>query len=180
VIAGTVGTVQAACMIVLKLPGGAYADRWDRRKTAVICDVARGVVLAVLGLLVITGGVWWPIVGTVAVIDAAGNAIFSPAAMAALPVIVEDEQLRQAWAVTEARTYAAGWPAPRSEAACSCSVAQCRSWPTRPPTSSLRSPSDGCAAIFNPRDLRRADDCSATCATGSATAGTTGWSEQSC
>jgi hypothetical protein len=54
----------------------------------------------------------WPAVAAVAVIDAAGKALFLPAVMTALPVIVEDEQLRQAWALTEARSYAAGLAGP--------------------------------------------------------------------
>jgi MFS family permease len=112
VIAGAVGTVQAATAIALQLPGGALADRWDRRRTAVICDGTRGVVLAVLGLLILTGTVPWPAIAAVAVIDAAGKALFLPAVMTALPVIVEDEQLRQAWALTEARSYAAGLAGP--------------------------------------------------------------------
>jgi hypothetical protein len=54
----------------------------------------------------------WPIVLAVAVIDRAANVLFSPAASAALPAIVADQQLEQAWAATEARTYAASLAGP--------------------------------------------------------------------
>jgi Major Facilitator Superfamily len=43
----------------------------------------------------------------VAVIDRVGDTLFTPASMAALPLIVPDEQLEAAWAVNEGRVYAA-------------------------------------------------------------------------
>jgi hypothetical protein len=43
----------------------------------------------------------------VSVIEGAAGTIFTPAAAAALPVIVPDGQLEQAWAATEARSYGA-------------------------------------------------------------------------
>lgn len=48
----------------------------------------------------------------VAVIDRAGDTLFTPASMAALPLIVADEQLESAWAVTEGRQYAANLVGP--------------------------------------------------------------------
>ena len=98
--------------LVLGLPGGAISDRLDRRRTMIVCDTARGVVLALLAALVLLHLVTWPVVLIVAVIDGGANVLFNPSASAALPGIVADEQLERAWAATEARTYAASLAGP--------------------------------------------------------------------
>ena len=48
----------------------------------------------------------------VCVIEGGAGAIFYPAATAALPGIVADGQLEEAWAATEARTYGASLAGP--------------------------------------------------------------------
>jgi MFS family permease len=111
-IAGVVATVRLVVQLVLGLPGGALADRFDRRLTMIACDTVRAAVLGVLVALVLLHVVTWPVVLVVSVIDGAANVLFDPSAMAALPAIVADEQLEQAWAATEARTYGASLAGP--------------------------------------------------------------------
>ena len=111
-IAGLAGTVPLVVQLLLALPGGALSDRLDRRLTMIVCDTGRGAALAVLAVLVLLHLVSWPVVVAVAVIDQAASMLFSPAASAALPAIVADEQLEPAWAATEARTYAASLAGP--------------------------------------------------------------------
>ena len=111
-IAGIVGTVQLAVEMILGLPGGAISDRLDRRLAMIACDTVRAGALAVLAVLVVLNVATWPVVMAVAVIDSGANALFSPAATAALPAIVADQQLEQAWAATEARTYTASLVGP--------------------------------------------------------------------
>jgi MFS family permease len=94
------------------LPGGAISDRLDRRLTMIVCDTGRGVVLALLAILVLLHLVTWPVVMAVAVIDGGASVLFNPSAIAALPGVVADEQLERAWAATEARTYAASLVGP--------------------------------------------------------------------
>ena len=112
VIAGVVGTVRLVVQLILGLPGGAISDRLDRRLTMIVCDTGRAVVLALLAVLVLVHLVTWPVVLVVAVIDGGAGVLFDPSASAALPTIVADQQLEQAWAATEARTYAAGLAGP--------------------------------------------------------------------
>jgi MFS family permease len=112
VLAGAVGTVRAITIICLQLPAGALSDRFDRRLTMIICDTMRAVLLAVLTVLIVTHLAPWPIVMTVSVIEGGANAIFTPAAAAALPGIVPDAQLEEAWAATEARGYGASLAGP--------------------------------------------------------------------
>jgi MFS family permease len=112
VLAGAVATVRAITVICLQLPAGALSDRLDRRLTMIICDTMRAVLLAVLAVLIVAHLAPWPVVMVVSVIEGGAGAIFTPAAAAALPGIVPDGQLEQAWATTEARAYAAGLAGP--------------------------------------------------------------------
>src|SRR3984957_7821948 len=111
-IAGAVGTVSFAVQLAVTLPGGALADRFDRRLAMIACDSVRAVALALLTVLVLAGLATWPAVLAVSVVDGAANVLFDPSAMAALPAIVADEQLEQAWAATEARTHRASLAGP--------------------------------------------------------------------
>ncbi|WP_405864134.1 MFS transporter [Streptomyces sp. NBC_00005] len=112
VLAGVVGTVRAITLLCLQLPAGALSDRFDRRLTMIICDVVRAVLLALLGILIVLDLASWPVVLAVSLIEGAAGAIFDPSAAAALPGIVPDAQLEQAWAATEARTYGASLAGP--------------------------------------------------------------------
>jgi MFS family permease len=111
-LAGVVGTVRLVVQLVVGLPGGALSDRFDRRLTMISCDTIRAAVLALLVALVLLHVVSWPVVMVISVIDGGANVLFDPSANAALPGIVADEQLEQAWAATEARSYAAGLAGP--------------------------------------------------------------------
>ncbi|MFJ9901893.1 MFS transporter [Streptomyces sp. NPDC101152] len=112
VLAGVVGTVRAIAVLCLQLPAGALSDRFDRRLTMVICDVVRAVMLALLGTLIMLDLASWPVVLAVSLVEGAAGAVFDPSAAAALPGIVADGQLEQAWAATEARTYGASLAGP--------------------------------------------------------------------
>src|SRR5579863_8077744 len=59
VLAGVAGTARAVATLCLQLPAGALADRFDRRLTMIICDIARAALLAVLCLLVATHHAPW-------------------------------------------------------------------------------------------------------------------------
>jgi MFS family permease len=112
VLAGVAGSARAITLLCLQLPAGALSDRFDRRLTMIICDTMRAVLLAVLAVLTVAHLASWPIVMAVSVIEGGAGALFTPAAAAALPAIVPDGQLEQAWAATEARTYGASLAGP--------------------------------------------------------------------
>jgi len=112
VLAGVAGTARAITLLCLQLPAGALSDRFDRRLTMIICDTMRAVLLAVLAVLIVAHLASWPVVMAVSVIEGGAGALFTPAAAAALPAIVPDEQLEEAWAATEARTYGASLAGP--------------------------------------------------------------------
>jgi MFS family permease len=112
VLAGVVGTARAGTRLCLQLPAGALADRFDRRRTMIICDTMRAVLMTLLGLLIVARLASWPVVLVVSLIEGGASALFDPAATAALPGIVPDGQLEEAWAATEARTYGASLVGP--------------------------------------------------------------------
>jgi MFS family permease len=107
VLAGIVATAREVALICLQLPAGALSDRLDRRLTMIVCDVLRAVLLVALGVLIALQLASWPVVLVVSVVEGSASAIFNPAATAALPAIVADSQLEEAWAATEARTWGA-------------------------------------------------------------------------
>lgn len=107
VLAGVVGTARAITVMCLQLPAGALADRFDRRRTMIVCDSVRAALMVVLCLLVAVHLASWPVVLVVSMIEGGAGALFDPSAAAALPGIVPDGQLEEAWAATEARGYVA-------------------------------------------------------------------------
>ncbi|MEW2397622.1 MFS transporter [Streptomyces sp. NPDC046862] len=111
-LAGVVGTVRAITVLCVKLPAGALSDRFDRRLTMIICDITRAVLLALLGILIALDAASWQVVLAVSLIEGAAGAVFDPSAAAALPGIVPDEQLEQAWAASPSRVFMAVFRSP--------------------------------------------------------------------
>lgn len=111
-LAGIVATLASLAAFVVRLPAGSLADRVDRRRTMVITDAVRAVVLLALFVAVVTHHVSWPIVLVVAIIDRLGDTIFSPTSTAILPAIIEDSQFEGAVAANEGRQYAASMIGP--------------------------------------------------------------------
>lgn len=112
VLAGVVGTAREIALICVQLPAGALSDRFDRRLTMIACDTLRAALLAVLGILIAVHLASWPAVLVVSLVEGAAGGLFDPSAAAALPAIVADEQLVEAWAATEGRTWAASLAGP--------------------------------------------------------------------
>jgi MFS family permease len=107
-----VGTARAITQLCLQLPAGALSDRFDRRLTMISCDAIRAVLMGLLGTMIMLHLASWPVVLAVSLVEGGAGTIFDPAATAALPQIVPDGQLEQAWAATEARTYGASLAGP--------------------------------------------------------------------
>jgi MFS family permease len=112
VLAGTVGSVAAVVGVMGRLPAGALADRYDRRRTMLICDAVRGVVMGVVVAAVLTHHIGWPAIVVVASIDALGDGVFFAAGSALLPMLVPEDAIETAWAATQARGQAASIAGP--------------------------------------------------------------------
>lgn len=91
----TVAAGYAAWLLV-GLPAGALVDRWPRRLTLVVADLARAALLAVLAAAILFGTAnLWVLVVVVFLLGVAG-CFFDPAAQAALPLIVGRDSQRLA------------------------------------------------------------------------------------
>lgn len=83
----TVAATYAAWLLV-GLPAGALVDRWPRRRTMVIADLVRALIIGGLGLAVIAGvAQMWLLILSVFLLGVA-SCFFDPAAQAALPAVV--------------------------------------------------------------------------------------------
>jgi MFS family permease len=98
---GLVGAVRVLPYVVLSVPAGVIVDRFDRRMVLLVTDVARGVVMLGLALLVAIEAPLLPIV-VLTLLAACFSTFFGPAIGAYLPTLVRDESelgpANSAWA----------------------------------------------------------------------------------
>jgi MFS family permease len=110
--AGLVGTVGAVVRGAASLPGGALADRWNRRRVMLVSDLARLALFAALGFATVTGHLSLPLIIAVVSGDALFDVLFSPAEIAAVAQLVPADQLPDAFARDQARSYGASMLGP--------------------------------------------------------------------
>ncbi|HST67113.1 MAG TPA: MFS transporter [Mycobacteriales bacterium] len=109
-LAGVVGFAQTLPFLLLYLPGGAWVDRWDRRRTMIVCELGRAVALGSVAVTAVLGGVHAVPVWQLAVVAFAEGSLFvlfDLAEGAALPRLVPPEQVPTAVAWNQARTQGA-------------------------------------------------------------------------
>jgi MFS family permease len=96
-----VGIAMAVPTIALLLLGGVICDRFDRRRIMLAADLTRGLAVALMAALSLTGLLeLWHVVGLVAVYGA-GTAFFNPAFDAIVPEVLPGEELGQANALDQ-------------------------------------------------------------------------------
>lgn len=105
--AGAISTIGAALAATCRLPGGAMADRWSRRRLMLSCDGGRLGASLVLSLCLLLGHPTLLLVLGVVSVNAILDVLFSPAETAAVSRIVPPDQLAAAFSGNEARRYAA-------------------------------------------------------------------------
>ncbi len=90
---GVVLALASIPFLALSLPAGAWIDRWDRKRTMLICDVGRGLTLICLvGGLVLGHPSLWLVYGTT-LAEGTCSVFFSLAETASLPQVVDQRQL---------------------------------------------------------------------------------------
>jgi MFS family permease len=91
VVLGIVGAARIVPYILLSVPAGIVADRYDRRLILIVTDLARGVIMLALTALTLVDG---PIIAVVALslLAACFSAFFSPAIGSLIPSLVADER----------------------------------------------------------------------------------------
>ncbi|MFJ1767388.1 MFS transporter [Amycolatopsis sp. NPDC088138] len=105
--AGAVGSVQVLTVGLVSIPAGSLADRFDRRKLLLACDVVRAVLLALFGVLILLGQSNIFFVFTTAIISSACLGISNPPALAAIKQLVPPSQLTRATAQNQIRPLGA-------------------------------------------------------------------------
>ncbi len=105
---GIVGVLSTLPDLVVGLPAGAYADRWDRRRMMLGADLGRAVLTALVPLSVWLGGPTLAVVIGVAFPLNVLRVLWLAAFTAAVPGLVGREQVPRANGVLEA-AWTVGW-----------------------------------------------------------------------
>jgi MFS family permease len=90
IVLGIVGAARLIPYLVLSIPAGIVADRFDRRLILLITDLIRGGLMVMLVVLTAGGASIWAIVA-IAILATCASAFFGPAITAYLPSVVGDE-----------------------------------------------------------------------------------------
>ena len=111
VLLGIVGAARVLPYVVLSVPAGIAADRFDRRLVLLVTDLARGVIMLGLAALVAVDGPLWSIVA-LAVLATCFSSFFGPTIGAFLPSLVGDESrlgpANSAWATLDKLAFIVG------------------------------------------------------------------------
>lgn len=98
--AGFITGLGAVPFLLLALPAGAWADRWDRRRVLLmLCDTGRALVLASIPVALWLGHLTVAQLYIAALLEGALATIYNITGLANLPRIVETRQLTQATSV---------------------------------------------------------------------------------
>lgn len=82
--------------IVFAPAGGALVDRWDRRRTILVTQAWRGLVLVLLAVMVVTSSAELWHVCVVAFAITVGEILVDPSTVALVPTLVDDDDLDRA------------------------------------------------------------------------------------
>jgi MFS family permease len=111
VLLGVVGAARVLPYVLLSIPAGIVADRFDRRLVLLVTDVARGLIMVVLAWLVAVDGPLWAVV-VLAVVATCFSAFFGPAIGSYLPMLVRDERelgpANSAWSTLDNLAFVVG------------------------------------------------------------------------
>jgi len=110
VLLGIVGAARILPYVILSIPAGIVADRFDRRMVLLVTDVARGILMLLLVVAVLVDAPTIVIVG-VSILAACFSTFFGPAIAALLPMLVDESDLgpaNSAWATLDNVAFIVG------------------------------------------------------------------------
>jgi MFS family permease len=105
--AGLVSFANWIPYLLFQLPAGALVDRWDRKRTMLVCDALRALALASIAIAVPLKLVSFEQLVVVAFVERTLSIFFDPAETIALSRIVPTERMAEAVARNDAREYTA-------------------------------------------------------------------------
>lgn len=100
-LAGVAGALRSLAYLLLGLPAGALIDRWNRKRTMIMCDGGRALALGSIPLALALGRLTMTQIYLVTLIEGTLFVFFSLAESAALPQVVDKAQLPDATAQNE-------------------------------------------------------------------------------
>ena len=110
-ILGIVGAARILPYVLLSIPAGIVADRYDRRLVLLVTDLARGSIMLAMAWLVNTDGPLLAIVG-LAILATCFSCFFGPTIGAYLPDLVRDENelgpANSAWSTLDNLAFVIG------------------------------------------------------------------------
>jgi MFS family permease len=108
---GAFGGIRLLPYVILSVPAGIVADRFDRRLVLLVSDLYRGS-LMVLMAITVTVGAPTLVLAVLAILAASGSSFFYPAMGAYLPALAKDERqlgpANSAWASVQNVSYIVG------------------------------------------------------------------------
>ena len=105
--AGVVSAVALASELLFSLPAGVWADRWDRRRVLLSCEVVRAVLVGSVAVAAYLDSLTLTHIIVVAATEDAAGTLFSPARELTIRSIVKPDQLTAAYSQEHARAYGA-------------------------------------------------------------------------
>ena len=110
-ILGIVGAARVLPYVLLSIPAGIVADRFERRLVLLVTDVARGLIMLAMAVLVAGDGPLWAIVA-LAILATCFSCFFGPTIGAYLPSLVRDERelgpANSAWSTLDNLAFVIG------------------------------------------------------------------------
>jgi len=88
---GAFGAIRLLPYVILSVPAGFIADRFDRRLVLLASDIWRGSLMVVMAIVVLNGGSTL-LLATLAILAACGSSFFYPAMGAYVPALARDER----------------------------------------------------------------------------------------
>ncbi len=111
IVLGIVGAARVTPYILLSVPAGIIVDRFDRRMVLIVTDIARGLTMLGLAVLVVIEAPLWQIV-LLTILAACFSTFFGPAIGALLPSLTRDESelgpANSAWATLDNLAFVIG------------------------------------------------------------------------
>jgi MFS family permease len=107
---GVIGAARILPYVLLSVPAGIVADRFDRRMVLLVTDVARGVIMLGLAGAIVVEAPVMVIVG-LSILAACFSTFFNPAIAALLPSLVDERDLgpaNSAWATLDNVAFVIG------------------------------------------------------------------------
>jgi MFS family permease len=103
VLLGVIGAARILPYVLLSVPAGIAADRFDRRLVLLVTDVARGILMLALAAAVVAGAPAVVVV-VLSILAACFSTFFNPAIASLLPTLVDERDLgpaNGAWATLD-------------------------------------------------------------------------------